>query len=154
MAGDFWDAFNKAIDTLEANLTGSFAVSSEFDEEWWVLTVHPEDPKLQPGTCYETYKGRSEVNTVFKYEIPIDDEVSVMMPRWAQVLSVGNQGEKLCVWARVDTDDELTPRKFRVAGTGHPLDDERTLDFLGTVQFYGGALVFHVFEIFNASEDY
>lgn len=86
---------------------------------------------------------------VWKFAIPVDqlaDVVTIQMPHGAQVLSVGNQNEQMCFWARVNPNEgRRAARKFVVSGTGRPLP-EVTGRFLGAVQFVGGKLVVHVFE--------
>jgi hypothetical protein len=90
---------------------------------------------------------------VWKYSKPlpeIDDVIEFQMPRGTKVLSVGNQHETLTFWCEVDSSQppETSARRFRVAGTGHPLDEFGGFlrgRFLGTVQFMGGSLVFHVY---------
>lgn len=86
--------------------------------------------------------------TVYKYEVPLTDEFALDLPMAAQVLSFQSQHEKPCLWALVDPERIPLKRHFRLAGTGHPLKhDERSLRFVGTAQFHGGALVFHLFEV-------
>ena len=63
MAGEFWgatiealrktlDALNRDFNALSANFIGNIT-----DDDWLALVdTHPEDPKLQPGTRYDTYK--------------------------------------------------------------------------------------------------
>jgi hypothetical protein len=82
---------------------------------------------------------------VFKYELPIKDECDVFMPEGSEILHVGNQHEKMCVWALADASRRDELRYFRIAGTGRALPDVG-LKYLGSAQFAGGALVFHVFE--------
>lgn len=98
------------------------------------------------------------MTTIHKFSIPLDkltDVVELDMPRGAHVLSAGNQNDALCFWAVVDTQQQfMENRRFRVAGTGHPLggaDGARIGTFqrgrfLGTVQFLNGRLVFHIFD--------
>lgn len=85
---------------------------------------------------------------VYKYPLDIQDEVVVMMPKDARVLSVQVQNGRPCLWAAVD-QNELTSeeRWFRIAGTGHPIQDDVVDGFIGTIQMYDGRLVFHVFEM-------
>ncbi len=86
--------------------------------------------------------------SVWKFVLPIDDVVSVQMPARARVLSCGVQHGEVCVWAAVDTTAALVERRFRVAGTGHPLTlIDASGPFVGTVMLHGGALVFHVFDL-------
>lgn len=85
---------------------------------------------------------------VYTYPLDIQDEVIVMMPKGARVLSVQVQNGRPCLWAAVDpTEMELEKRMFRIAGTGHPICDDVVDGFIGTIQLYNGKLVFHVFEV-------
>jgi len=94
------------------------------------------------------------MKTIHKAAVPaseLNDVITVNMPTDAVILSVGNQRESLCFWYETNTGlhhrDTVPIRHFRVAGTGHPLDVGLPLGrFLGTVQFAGGKLVFHVYE--------
>lgn len=77
----------------------------------------------------------------------LDDIISFEMPRYAHVLSVANQNECLAIYAEVDPNKQPVTRRFRVAGTGHPLELPAGSGFVGTVLFRGGSLVFHVFDL-------
>jgi hypothetical protein len=83
--------------------------------------------------------------TIYKYPLHVADEPVVRMPKGARILSAQAQHGALCVWAVVDTDQRYEDRRFRVYGTGHPVDTPPSWAFIGTVQLTGGALVFHVF---------
>ncbi len=86
--------------------------------------------------------------TIWKFPLPApDDVVTLMMPRGAVVLSVQVQHETPCVWALVDPEAPKVPRRFRWAGTGHPLDLRGFWKFVGTFQLHGGDLVFHLFDL-------
>lgn len=94
---------------------------------------------------------------VWKYSVPLnklDDTVWFEMPACARILSVINQNETLAIYADVGHIPDSAPtrrRLFAVVGTGH----DRTLtpagpvaeEFVGTVQFHGGKLVFHVWDL-------
>lgn len=85
---------------------------------------------------------------VFKYPLEIKDEVSVPMPLGAKILTVQSLNNKPCIWAAVDPSTTyMEMRKFRIAGTGHPIADSTVDGYIGTVQLHGGMLVFHVFEV-------
>ena len=85
---------------------------------------------------------------VYKYRLSILDEQVVNMPKGAKVLSVQSQNGAPCIWAAVNPDEtECERRKFRMAGTGHPIDDSLVNDYIGSFMLYDGALVFHLFEI-------
>lgn len=81
---------------------------------------------------------------VYKYTLPLDDYATIRMPRGAQPLSVGMQHDELQLWARVDPGAEMEPRRFRIAGTGHPGAEGK---YVGTVLHFGGRLVWHVFDV-------
>ena len=83
------------------------------------------------------------MKTIYKYELPLTDTPVIQMPNGAKVLSAGEQMGKLFVWAHVNPDVDLVPHQFRVAGTGHRM--EQLLEgFIGTVLMVNG-LVWHVF---------
>ncbi|KKK62381.1 hypothetical protein LCGC14_3004920 [marine sediment metagenome] len=82
---------------------------------------------------------------IWKYTLPLTDYPVVSMQKGARVLSVGVQHGEVQVWALVDPEAPTELRRFRVAGTGHPLEDEiASMRFIGTVQM--GAFVWHIFE--------
>lgn len=87
---------------------------------------------------------------VFKYELPVSDTFDLTLPP-ARLLHVGFQGRPPCLWAMVDSASEVRRvRKFRLAGTGHPLThDPKRLMFIGTCSTiaFGGDFVLHLFEI-------
>ncbi len=89
---------------------------------------------------------------MFKKLSELDDWIMFNVPAGAKVLSVGNQREQLCVWFEVDPAALRGKQFFRVAGTGHPVHvpcpfgDLTVGDFIGTVLFSDGELVFHVYK--------
>jgi hypothetical protein len=83
---------------------------------------------------------------VWKQPIPVDGAFELLMPRGARVLTVQVQGTIPCVWMLVDPAAAPERRRFRLAGTGHPIENAADLDYVGTFQIHGGALVFHLFE--------
>ena len=87
------------------------------------------------------------MKVVWKYKLEIDDEVIILMPKGTKVLTVQVQDGAPCIWAAVDPNEKKEMRKFRIAGTGHPIDDTTVGGYIGTVQLHDGRLVLHVFEI-------
>jgi len=88
------------------------------------------------------------MKTTWKFPLGIEDRQTVKMPKGAYVLpSAQTQFDRLTVWAIVDDKAPMEDREFRIAGTGHPLDDLNPADwkFLGTVQMMDGGLIWHVF---------
>ncbi len=90
------------------------------------------------------------MKTVWKFPIEATEIQSVQMPRGAQILYVGVQGEglrmKASVWALCDTDQPKAERRLAVTGTGH---DAAHCEgpHVGTFMLGNGALVFHVFDL-------
>lgn len=79
---------------------------------------------------------------------------SAEMPAGAEVLSLDWQHGELCMWVLVNPQAEKRQRHFIILGTGHEIDTapHRELaqrDYVGTVQYLGGDLIFHVFEVFR-----
>jgi len=84
---------------------------------------------------------------IYKYRVERVDHPVIQMPKGAHVLTFQNQREEPCIWAIVDPEVETEPRVFLLAGTGHPFpEDPTSVRHLGTAQFNGGNLVFHLFE--------
>lgn len=84
--------------------------------------------------------------TIWKFEFDITDNLTIDMPSGAVILDVQNQKGVACIWAIVNPDSVKLPRKINVVGTGHPMAGRSMGNYIGTVQFYGGDLVFHVFD--------
>ena len=83
---------------------------------------------------------------VFKYEVPIKDDVVIEMPEGAEVLLFAAQRGIPCVWARVDPEAPLVERRFRFAGTGHPLE-ANVGNHIGSFLMAQDQLVWHLFEV-------
>ena len=83
--------------------------------------------------------------TIWKYPLRIKDDPTLSMPAGARVLCVQVQGDQPMVWAMVDPLKPTEVRRFRLAGTGHPIDTDPGR-YVGTFQAHNGALVFHLFE--------
>ena len=87
------------------------------------------------------------MKSIWKFPVPIDDDIELEMPKGARILSFQSQRDHPCIWALVDMDtQEKEIRKFRMAGTGHPIEDDSNYSFVGTAQMMGGNLVWHLFE--------
>ena len=92
------------------------------------------------------------MKTVWKFPFEMTDTVRIMMPAGAQLLHLETQHGVPCLWALVDPESEKVRRKFRLAGTGHPLPDDIGRH-LGSFQLLEGNLVFHLFEEANETAD-
>lgn len=99
---------------------------------------------------------------IFKYQLGKEEESygkhNIAMPKGATVLSVVNQNEHMVVYALANNNEERGETHiFKVFATGIPTTYERAFKFLGTVIFYDGAKVYHVFhkkesKLFRAKE--
>ena len=86
--------------------------------------------------------------TVFKYPVPFGDYFVLDLPLGAKVLAVDVQHGQPQLWALVNPDHKTEPRRFRFAGTGHPIEDTADcLEYISTFQVEGGSLIFHIFEV-------
>lgn len=85
--------------------------------------------------------------TVFKYEIPMTIKSVIPLPAGAEILHVAAQGDVPMLWARVDTEAPIEPRRFLFLGTGFPFpDDAGGYEHIGSMLVRDGALVWHLFE--------
>jgi hypothetical protein len=91
------------------------------------------------------------MRTVYKFACPMADQFQLLLPSGAELLHFDNQHNEPVLWALVDPEAPPAPRSFRLAGTGH-LIEEPHVKFVGTAQFRGGSLVFHLFEIIEKAE--
>lgn len=87
------------------------------------------------------------MKTIYKYALRVTDEQRVDLPRGAVVRLVAVQGNTLCLWAEVDPEAPLSPRTFRIHGTGHPIltTDDEILFYVGSVMM--DPFVWHVYEV-------
>lgn len=89
------------------------------------------------------------MQSVFRYEIKVRDEIETLFPQGMRILKFGARQQHPDViefWALVDVDAPLEMRKFRFVGTGHEFPDANLCTYLDTVITAGGALVWHVFQ--------
>ena len=84
------------------------------------------------------------MESIFKYQLETTDEQIVEMPLGAEVLTVQVQNGTPCIWARVNPDYAKLQYRFRIFGTGHPIEDDFVGKYVGTYQLQNGALIFHV----------
>jgi hypothetical protein len=86
--------------------------------------------------------------SVYKYPVIPNDYIDLSLPQGAIILSVQSQYDKPQLWALVDPESPVELRRFRLAGTGHPIKESADkLYFHDTFQLHGGQLIFHLFEV-------
>lgn len=83
--------------------------------------------------------------TIWKFTFEPRDDIEIEMPKEAEVLAVQTQHGQPCIWALVNSKAEKETRRFRMAGTGHPINDKLG-KYIGTFQMMSGQLIFHLFE--------
>lgn len=84
---------------------------------------------------------------IFKYEIPITDDIFAMeLPENYALCDINNQGDKIYMWCVVDIHTTIVKRYFKIVGTGHQITGIEHLYFLRTVHMPNG-LVWHIFEV-------
>lgn len=91
------------------------------------------------------------MRTIYKYDIT-DLNNGILSAPIVRVLSVGEQRNRICVWAEVDTNKTPERWQFIPVPTGVSLDppDNRrclldTHTFYGTVHLANSMLIFHVY---------
>jgi len=85
------------------------------------------------------------MKTIYKYPVDNLGNITLLLPQNAEILTVQSQGERLCIWAIVDTEVLVSLRKFCVRATGQPLDGKEGA-YIGTFQLLGGEFIGHLFE--------
>lgn len=87
--------------------------------------------------------------TIHKYEVPLEEVVSLSLPEGAKFLHFDNQFDRPCLWCLVDTDKSKVLHKFRLLKTGYNLAPylAEELQYIGTALFIDDSLVFHLFHI-------
>lgn len=85
------------------------------------------------------------MKSIFKYPIQVTDFQKVAMHQGAKILCAQMQRDQLCLWAEVDPDQPLEARMIEIYGTGHSMTSA-PIQYIGTVQTTGGALVWHLYE--------
>ena len=86
------------------------------------------------------------MRSIYKFSL-MAGENKITMPAMAKILHVGNQHDRIQLWAEVEVDTSMRPaeRTFYVFATGEELPNIK-LQFIGTVLLAGGVYVVHVYE--------
>jgi len=75
-------------------------------------------------------------------------EVTIEMPKGARITGVSVQFEALCLWALVNTGEQIKKRKFLVAQTGMTINErEAQLTPIQTLILDDGEYVLHIYEV-------
>lgn len=86
------------------------------------------------------------MNIIWKYELKITDNQPILMHEGSEILSVGDQNGKLCLWVMIDKEKPICEKYFCLVGTGQSFSVEcPPKRFVGTVIM--SRFVWHVFEV-------
>lgn len=85
------------------------------------------------------------MKVIYKYPLVLTDEQIITVPAGKQFLCAQVQNGVITLWARVETNAPPEYAAIRIYGPGHPIPDEDTLAYIGTVELNGN--VWHVFEL-------
>ena|SRR3990167_1521811 len=99
--------------------------------------------------------------TVLKYQIPVEDNFSIELPKGYKILTVQAQSiyvgnmlanpyeETAMLWVLVNPEEkEKETVQFLLAGTGHEIEMEKYplgMEYINSFQMKDGKLVFHLF---------
>ena len=89
--------------------------------------------------------------TIWKFVMDVTDNLSIIMPKDAEILLIQTQNDIPCLWALVNPKAETEIRNFEMFGTGHDIIYDMSVErkFIGTFQIDKLGLVFHLFERIN-----
>ena len=88
--------------------------------------------------------------TIWKYPLNIEDDHILEIPSPAIPLCFQVQDGIPTLWCLVDPELKKVTKVFRLAGTGHQINNSLgELVHIGSVQLLGGKLVYHLFEILH-----
>jgi hypothetical protein len=114
------------------------------------LEIRPEVGQAASFQQTSTEAEEKALNTIWKVEIPVEDEIKLQMPEGAEILDVQTQHETPCLWFACNPANKLVERHFRLIGTGHHYYDYEQMKYIGTFQITNltlGTFVGHVFEV-------
>ena len=84
---------------------------------------------------------------IWKWTLEVTDRQQLPIPKGAKLLTVQTQHGLPQLWALVDEEAPIVNRNFATYGIGNMMPDGDPGEYVGTYQIYGGAVVFHVFEL-------
>lgn len=82
---------------------------------------------------------------IFKYKLQETARQQVTMPVGYKILKVDVQFDEIVMWVLVDPEITMVKSYIRMVGTGHEIEKVESLNYIGSVQRQGGALILHVF---------
>jgi hypothetical protein len=92
------------------------------------------------------------MTTIHKFETIFEDRFKVSMPKDARILNIDlDRNNVPCIWAMVNTDNDLETRYFELFGTGHEIhvDMGTEREYIGSYRYQNGEFIGHLFERIN-----
>ena len=89
------------------------------------------------------------MRTVYRFEIPAEEEFTVTLPLGSRILHVERQQRAPhapCMWVLLDDSRQHIVHTFVQCGTGTPAPPPGSAEHVGTYQTFDG-YVFHLFEV-------
>jgi hypothetical protein len=87
------------------------------------------------------------MRTIYKYELKgTSGRYTFLLPSDAEIILVKAQRNVPCIWVKLDTENAVVTREFRLYGTGHRIE-EKNLYHHGSFFMQDGTFVFHLFEV-------
>lgn len=84
--------------------------------------------------------------TIWKYELEAKELQYVDVPSQHRVLSIAEQGDKMCMWVMVNPSSERQRRlQVNLVGTGWDVPSDVGFDYYTSVVVQGGTFVWHYF---------
>lgn len=84
--------------------------------------------------------------TIWKYQIPVLEDFTVELPKGAEIIRFKNEGGKLWLWAVVNPDAEIVPKRLLAFKAGAEMPDDN-MRYLGCAAIYIQAeLMLYYFE--------
>ena len=84
---------------------------------------------------------------IYKYKVVFGSYSELDLPKDAQILKIDEQKDEIVLWALVNPDKPIITRKFKIEGTGYPIEEKENLEYINTFYTNNNELVWHVFEI-------
>lgn len=73
---------------------------------------------------------KNPTRTIWKYQIPVLEDFTIDLPKGAEIIRFANEGGLLWLWAIVEPEAEIKPRRLLAFKTGAEMPS-RPMKFLG-----------------------
>jgi len=83
--------------------------------------------------------------TIYKYALDLTDRQEISIKNGANILDAQIQDKGLFIWAEINSEHLDVIKHIRIYGTGHPIENLESLNYIATFQIPREKLVFHVY---------